>query len=154
MKPDDISFVVNTHGHSDHIGNNNLFLRAKHIVGQNVSFRNEYELHDFKQPYVLEDGIEVIATKGHTLGCVSLIVKDGICSGKEGVIGIVGDLFERFADIEDDSIWIEAGSEDPEAQYRSRSSVADIVDYILPGHGPGFEVTEGIRLKLRSKISE
>lgn len=152
--PEDISYLINTHGHSDHIGNNNCFLQAKHIVGQNVSFKDQYELHDFKDPYIIEDGIDVIATKGHTLGCVSVIVRNGICNGNEGVIGIVGDLFERSADIDDDTIWIEAGSEDQRAQFRNRSAVADVVDYILPGHGAGFTVTETIRLKLRSKFLE
>lgn len=149
-----MSYLINTHGHSDHIGNNNLFLQAKHIVGQSVSFRDQYELHNFKDPYVIEDGIEVIATKGHTLGCVSVIVRDGLFSGNEGVIGIVGDLFERCADIDDDTIWKEAGSEDEVAQIKNRSLVADLVDYILPGHGAGFPVTENIKLKLRSKLSE
>lgn len=153
MLPEDISYLINTHGHSDHIGNNNCFLKAKHIVGQSVSFKDQYELHDFNEPYIIEDDIQVIATKGHTLGCVSVIVKNGICNGNEGVIGIVGDLFECCADINDDSIWIEAGSEDPQAQCRNRSCVADVVDYILPGHGPGFIVTENVRLKLRSQLT-
>lgn len=154
MAPEDISFVINTHGHSDHIGNNNLFLQAKHIVGKSVSFKDEYELHDFERPYIIDDDIEIIATKGHTLSCVSVIVKDGICNGTEGVIGVVGDLFERYDDIDDDTVWLEAGSEDPQAQYKSRRDVADVVDYILPGHGSGFEVTESIRIKLRSKVQK
>lgn len=153
MSPDDISYVINTHGHSDHIGNNNLFLQAKHIVGRNASFKDQYELHDFKDPYIIEEGIEVIATKGHTLGCVTLIVRDGICNGNEGVIGIVGDLFERYDDIEDDAVWMEAGSEDPKAQRHSRVAVANMVNYILPGHGAGFVVTESIRSKLQSQCT-
>lgn len=153
MLPEDISHLINTHGHSDHIGNNNLFLQAKHIVGQSISFKDQYELYDFKDSYVIEDGIEVVATKGHTLGCVSLIVRDGICNGNEGVIGIVGDLFERCDDIDDETIWIEAGSEDSKAQRISRSVVADIADYILPGHGAGFVVTENIKSKLKSQLS-
>uniref|UniRef100_A0A182VGQ3 Metallo-beta-lactamase domain-containing protein 1 n=1 Tax=Anopheles merus TaxID=30066 RepID=A0A182VGQ3_ANOME len=48
LHPDDIDYVVSTHGHSDHLGNNNLFLRAKrHIVGPNISHRNRYYVHDF-----------------------------------------------------------------------------------------------------------
>lgn len=47
LKPDDIDYVVSTHGHSDHIGNNNLFLKAKHIVGYCVSFQDKYFLHPF-----------------------------------------------------------------------------------------------------------
>lgn len=40
---EDINFVINTHGHSDHIGNNNLFLAAKHITGNSVSKGDVYE---------------------------------------------------------------------------------------------------------------
>lgn len=36
LKPEDIDFVVCTHSHADHIGNNNLFLNAEHIVGFTV----------------------------------------------------------------------------------------------------------------------
>ena len=49
ITPDEINFVVSTHGHSDHIGNNNLFLNAKHIVGYCLSFRDQYYLHPFDQ---------------------------------------------------------------------------------------------------------
>jgi len=49
IKPDDVDFVVSTHGHSDHHGNNNLFLKAKHIVGFCVSFQDQYFLHPFDQ---------------------------------------------------------------------------------------------------------
>ena len=37
LDPSQINYVVSTHGHSDHIGNNNLFLDAIHIVGKSVS---------------------------------------------------------------------------------------------------------------------
>lgn len=47
VRPEDVNYVVSTHGHSDHIGNNNLFLMAKHIVGFSVSFQDEYHMHPF-----------------------------------------------------------------------------------------------------------
>lgn len=46
--PADVQFVVNTHGHSDHCGNNNLFLAAKHVTGNSLSKGDVYEFHDFK----------------------------------------------------------------------------------------------------------
>jgi glyoxylase-like metal-dependent hydrolase (beta-lactamase superfamily II) len=49
VAPEDIKFVVSTHGHSDHIGNNNLFLNAIHIVGTCVSDKHVYFLHDFSK---------------------------------------------------------------------------------------------------------
>jgi glyoxylase-like metal-dependent hydrolase (beta-lactamase superfamily II) len=47
LTADDIAYVISTHGHSDHTGNNNLFLKAKHIVGYCVSFKDKYYLHPF-----------------------------------------------------------------------------------------------------------
>jgi glyoxylase-like metal-dependent hydrolase (beta-lactamase superfamily II) len=44
----DIHYVVCTHGHSDHIGNNNLFLNAKHIVGFSISCKDLYVIHPFE----------------------------------------------------------------------------------------------------------
>lgn len=37
-----ITHVVATHGHSDHIGNLNLFLKAKHIVGTSMNHGESY----------------------------------------------------------------------------------------------------------------
>lgn len=36
IRPADINYVVCTHSHADHIGNNNLFTNAEHIVGLSV----------------------------------------------------------------------------------------------------------------------
>ena len=49
LRTEDINYVVCTHGHSDHIGNNNLFLNAKHVVGYCVSFKDHYEIHPFEK---------------------------------------------------------------------------------------------------------
>lgn len=49
LTPSDINYVICTHGHSDHIGNNNLFLESKLIVGFCVSFKNKYEYFPFKE---------------------------------------------------------------------------------------------------------
>jgi glyoxylase-like metal-dependent hydrolase (beta-lactamase superfamily II) len=37
VRPENINYVVCSHSHADHIGNNNLFLEAdKHIIGTTV----------------------------------------------------------------------------------------------------------------------
>lgn len=36
VTPAEIDYVVCTHSHPDHIGNNNLFTNAEHIVGHSV----------------------------------------------------------------------------------------------------------------------
>ncbi|XP_055635456.1 metallo-beta-lactamase domain-containing protein 1 [Toxorhynchites rutilus septentrionalis] len=154
LNPDDISYVVSTHGHSDHLGNNNLFLKAKHIVGTNISQRNRYFIHDFTSaPYRITDTIEVIATPGHTLSCVSVLIKRSQLA-PAGTVAIVGDLFERRDDITDESLWLDAGSEDPTAQRRNRAKLAAMADYIVPGHGPLFPVDQFVRDALRAQVSE
>lgn len=45
-------------------------------------------------------------------------MSNGLCNGNEILIGIVGDLFERCADIDDNIIWMETGSEDEVAQIK------------------------------------
>ncbi|XP_065072708.1 metallo-beta-lactamase domain-containing protein 1 [Ochlerotatus camptorhynchus] len=153
MTPDDITWVVSTHGHSDHLGNNNLFLKAKHIVGTNISQRNRYFIHDFNSaPYRLSDTIDVVATPGHTLSCVSVLIRESNLS--PGLVAIVGDLFERRDDIADSALWLDAGSEDPMAQRRNRARMAATADYLVPGHGAMFAVDQLMRDELNKQAEE
>lgn len=125
-------------------GNNNLFLNAKHIVGFCFSFKDQYYLHPFDQgiPYEIADGIKVIPTPGHTADDVSVVVE----SQELGTVVIAGDIFEREEDIDHPEIWRdEGGSTNPELQERSRSEIIKIADYIVPGHGPMFKVSEAMR---------
>lgn len=56
---------------------------------------------------------------------------------------IIGDLFEREEDIYDSELWEKtAGSENPSQQYNNRQKILALADFIIPGHGPGFQVTE------------
>lgn len=150
LTPDDIQYVVCTHGHSDHVGNNNLFLYAKHIVGFSVSFRDVYTLHPFEdgQPFVIDDDVKVIPTPGHTNTDVSVIVR----TRDQGTVAIVGDLFEKEEDLKDPAIWRTlGGSENPRSQERYRNAVLLIADYIVPGHGPMFSVTASVRDEANKK---
>lgn len=68
---------------------------------------------------------------------------------ENATVAIVGDLFEREDDIDDPNIWIEAGSENRIAQKKNRLKIAENCHYIVPGHGPIFEVTPAILSTLR-----
>ncbi|XP_059098363.1 metallo-beta-lactamase domain-containing protein 1-like, partial [Tigriopus californicus] len=132
LSQDDIDFVVSTHGHSDHVGNNNLFLKATHIVGHSMSHKDKYFEHDFDaSSFTLSPGVFVKATPGHTLDSVSVIVTDT----RLGTIAIVGDLFEKEEDLLDDQVWIEAGSENVSKQRQNRAAILALADQIVPGHG-------------------
>lgn len=88
-------------------------------------------------------------TPGHTPSCVTVVAKN--CD-HFGTVAVAGDLFEREEDIEDDSLWISAGSFDQHAQRKNRLKVAELADYIVPGHGKMFKVTDEMRKLLASQV--
>jgi len=138
VSPDDINFVICTHGHSDHIGCNYLFQNAIHIVGFSISFKDKYYLSpNFStgEEYIINDQIKVIPTPGHTLQDVTVILKRN-----ETVYAMTGDLFENEQDLQNESIWINAGSDSVELQRKHRSHILSIADFIVPGHGPMFKI--------------
>lgn len=154
IHPDSITHVVGTHGHPDHIGNLNLFTGQSnesvvksgdvniktpiHIVGNSVYQQDEFLAHDFSvTSYQIDHQIRVESTPGHTMTCVSVVCENADSLGR---VVVAGDLFEREQDLQDESIWIEAGSENVELQKHHRSLVLDMADYIIPGHGPMFRV--------------
>lgn len=57
-------------------------------------------------------------------------------------------------DIEDDALWIHAGSSDKVLQRRNRYEIAKRAQHIVPGHGPMFAVTDAMREKLRRDVEE
>ncbi|NWQ89715.1 MBLC1 protein, partial [Burhinus bistriatus] len=136
VSPGDVTHVICTHGHSDHVGNLNLFPAATLVVGYDLSQGEGWFLPNGLargQPYVLHPGhLEVVATPGHTLSHVSLVAR----ATSLGTVVVAGDLFEKE---EDEEEW-RALSEEPEKQEKSRQRVLAMADVIVPGHGPPFRV--------------
>ncbi|KAM6156062.1 metallo-beta-lactamase domain-containing protein 1 [Rhynchocyon petersi] len=136
VAPEDVTLVVGTHGHSDHIGNLGLFPGAALLVSHDFCLPGglylPHELSE-EQPLRLGPGLEVWATPGHGgLKDVSLVV----AGTSLGTVMVVGDVFE--CDGDEDS-W-QALSEDPVAQERSRKRVLSAADVVVPGHGAPFRV--------------
>jgi N-acyl homoserine lactone hydrolase len=93
LSPEDVTLVVNTHLHFDHCGNNRLFSRAK-FVSQMEEIRYAFypdrfmrvsylrEFFDFEGDFlplrgrhILDDGVEIIPTPGHSIGHQSVVVR-------------------------------------------------------------------------------
>ncbi|XP_060557950.1 metallo-beta-lactamase domain-containing protein 1-like isoform X2 [Ruditapes philippinarum] len=146
LEPNDIHYVVCTRAHGDKVGNLNLFGRAVGIVAGEVSQHQHYHRHGFTEgiPYEIDDDVEVIATPGHTGSDVSVIVRNT----KKGTVAITGDLFERLEDLEDFSLWQE-NSEFPEVQQQNRLEILRFADWIVPGHGPMFQVPYEYKAQLK-----
>jgi glyoxylase-like metal-dependent hydrolase (beta-lactamase superfamily II) len=134
LTPNDIRYVVITHGQSDHIGNNNLFPKAEFILDTDVSIGDQYSVHDFhKDAFHIDDGIWVVSTPGHTEHDISVIVET-----EDGPVAVAGDIFEKEGDWLDKS-W-EAWSKKKDDQRKSREKLLRIAQYIVPGHGDIFRV--------------
>ena len=144
VKLENVTHLVCTHGHPDHVGNNNLFTHAQqHIVGYAVHHRDTYYIHPFEtgENFIIDgDDVVVMPTPGHTNDSVSVKVNT-----REGTVIIVGDLFEKEEDIKDASIWKDAGSENEVLQEENRRKILKMADIIVPGHGSKFKVTEYMR---------
>ncbi|XP_050477043.1 metallo-beta-lactamase domain-containing protein 1 [Bombus huntii] len=152
ITPEKIDYVVCTHSHADHIGNNNLFENAEHIIGTCVHRGELFFNKNFKDGYKICPEVKVIATPGHTPDDVTVLVETTV-SGRSTCFAITGDLFEKKEDISDPSIWKELGTiELQKTQSLMRSHVVDLANLIIPGHGPMFAVTDDMRKIIRSQI--
>lgn len=130
----DIHFVICTHGHSDHIGNNNLFPQATFIVSYDICLHDLYTFHNFSNPYLIDDEAQVLSTPGHSSQDISVLVHTD-----SGIVVVAGDLFENEEDLTTNGTWIPF-SEMPEKQRENREKILEVADFIVPGHGNIFQV--------------
>lgn len=67
VEPQDVEVVVGTHGHSDHVGNLNLFPSAVTVVGYDVSQGDRYLPNGLSggQVYQLDDQVGVLTANNN-----------------------------------------------------------------------------------------
>lgn len=137
----DMTHVICSHGHSDHVGNLGLFPDALLIVSYDICRRDTFFDNGLAkgQRYFIDEGVDVIATPGHTSADVCLVVQNTT----KGTILVAGDLFENESDIEDPSVW-QAVSQYHQLQATSRYNAVSqfSVRFVIPGHGAMFQLTE------------
>ena len=92
LDPGDITLVINTHLHFDHCGNNRLFTKAKFVSQieeiryafypdkfMRISYLREFfdleaDFLPIRGGHVIEDGVEIVPTPGHSIGHQSVVV--------------------------------------------------------------------------------
>lgn len=134
LGPGDVHVVVGTHGHSDHVGNLNLFPKALIIVGYDISEGDTYHSNRLAegQAFTIDEHVCVVPTPGHTGQDVSLRVK----GASVGTLLVAGDLFESCSD---ENSWREL-SMNTAVQEIHRQEALRTADVIIPGHGFPFRI--------------
>ncbi|XP_061565912.1 metallo-beta-lactamase domain-containing protein 1 [Cololabis saira] len=134
VQPRDVHVVVGTHGHSDHVGNLNLFPEALTVVGCDVSQGDRYLSSGLGegQVYRLDDHVSIVPTPGHSGQDVSVQVT----GTSAGTVLVAGDLFECCSD---ENTWRDV-SLNPQLQEVNRQKALGTADVIVPGHGLPFRV--------------
>lgn len=144
LKPEDIDIVIFTHIHIDHAYNLHFFKNAVIYY----KFINTYPGQSHTpskgqmQRFELVDGtkiakdVSIILTPGHTNEHLSVVVKTD-----EGTVVVSGDALAS----EDDCNFEERPPDfvlwSVEEYDNSRKKILSIADYIIPGHGKMFKVS-------------
>jgi glyoxylase-like metal-dependent hydrolase (beta-lactamase superfamily II) len=126
LSPEDIDYVVNTHSHPDHCGNNNLFSRAEILAprdGQQIG-----------------PGVWGMATPGHSLDSISVIVER-----TPPTIVIAGDALPTFGNFQKNvppAIHVNR-----DLAIFSMEKLIQLADIVVPGHDYPFSVGKSMYLK-------
>jgi glyoxylase-like metal-dependent hydrolase (beta-lactamase superfamily II) len=127
LSPQEVTDVINTHSHPDHIWNNAFFENATFVNSAGI-LKDKFYWKNL--PLKIGKNIEVISTPGHSDDGCSVIVKT-----PEGVYCIAGDLFYLDQDK------IPSFEKNASIIQNNRNKLLKIVNWVIPGHGKKFEVT-------------
>ncbi|KAE9555877.1 hypothetical protein FO519_000857 [Halicephalobus sp. NKZ332] len=149
--PPIVDFVVTTHGHPDHSGNTNDFPDSVHIQGDFIHQRTRFNISDIKTlgSLSLTSNVRVIRTPGHTHDDLSVVVHN---TDKYGTIAISGDVFMNEKDLDYPLMWKKFSS-DQRLQEQSRKQLICLANFIVPGHGKIFKITQSMKNGVNCKNS-
>ncbi len=131
LSPENITMIINTHCHRDHVENNKIFSNARiyaHITCDRLS--NFIKIRTF--PFILSQNIEIIYTPGHSWDSITVVVK------LEKIYAITGDAIPIKSNYDN---WIPPIVHvDANRALESMKQIVQIADIIIPGHDAPFEV--------------
>lgn len=123
IRLDEVMYIVHTHPHHDHVGNDGLFKKAK-----TMEFGPGKPGETLAEP---APGVRIVATPGHTLDSVSVFVEtDGM---NYAICGDAIPLEDNFRKNIPPGICADEG-----LAMESLKAVSRFADVVVPGHGGPF----------------
>ena len=130
VKPEEVDLLVNTHSHPDHCGNNCLFSAARVLAP--------------KDGDAISPGVWVMATPGHSMDSISVVVEAGL------TIVIAGDALPTFGNFL--KMVPPALHTDRALAEVSMRKILEIADLVVPGHDFPFYVHKAVDVSLPGPI--
>ncbi|MHB8117863.1 MAG: MBL fold metallo-hydrolase [Methanothrix sp.] len=124
IKPEEIDCIVNTHSHPDHCGNNHLFSHAKILTA--------------KEGDVIALGVWVLATPGHSMDSISVVVEAKTATLQMKTIVISGDALPTFGNFVKKVP--PAVHVDRDLAVANMQRIIALADFVVPGHDFPFSI--------------
>jgi len=124
IEPEEVKSIVNTHSHPDHCGNNYLFSRAKILIA--------------KEGEVIAPGVWVMATPGHSMDSISVVVEKYDATSQIKTVVISGDALPTFGNFLKKVP--PALHVDRDLAIASMQRIMTLSDIVVPGHDFPFSI--------------
>jgi len=136
VKPEEIDCIINTHSHPDHCGNNHLFSHAK--------------VPTAKEEDVIAPGVMVLATPGHSMDSISVVVEVKASTMQKKTIVIAGDALPTFGNFLKKVP--PALHVDRDLAVCSMQKIMALADFVVPGHDFPFSIRRKAYVPLPFRI--
>jgi glyoxylase-like metal-dependent hydrolase (beta-lactamase superfamily II) len=127
VSPEDVTDVVLSHHHPDHTVNIALFQNAR-VHDYWAIYENDVWTDRPAEGFVLSEGVRLAETPGHTAQDITTLVE-----ANDGVTALTHLWWD--ASSEEDPL-----AEDADALHAGRARVLEVARFVIPGHGPRFQV--------------
>ncbi len=127
--PEDVDILVLTHGHSDHIGNNGMFKKAKVYIHKDEECDVPDAVRIDKETEIAK-GVRIVPTPGHSPGSVSVFVD---ADRHYAIVGDAIPLKDNYTKNVPPKLNV-----DPGQAMESMKKIVAFADVIVPGHDQPF----------------
>ncbi len=136
IEPEEVKSIVNTHSHPDHCGNNYMFSSATILKGKEGDF--------------IAPGVRIMATPGHCMESISVVVEVDNAASQIKTIVISGDALPTFSNFlrkVPPALHV-----DRDLAIASMQRIIALSDIVVPGHDFPFSVRRREYVLLPSKM--